>query len=221
MGLLNYTDENEVYDLLSQQMERVRATVKKHYEVVDAFYNKDFDVIERKTKETLHLEDIVDSTKADIRRVLSENPFVPSFRQDALALVMKIEDCADSAEASAKFFWISSDLLKRKYSKIPKKIKDNMLALAKYGVEISEETQKGVDMLKGKLEDIEAHAAKVGKMEDDADNIEDDTLKMIIDSRLDDLLSIELIASVRLLADVTARCNSATHILTYMRIAKI
>ncbi|MFH1786311.1 MAG: DUF47 family protein [archaeon] len=221
MGLLNYTDEMEVYDLLSTQMDTVRDVIKRHYEVVEAFHVGKFSEIEKAVRATQHAEGIADGAKTAIRIVVSDNPFVPSFREDTLELAKKIENAADAAEASAKFYWITLDLLKKMHSKIPKKIKDNMLSLAKFAVDISAETHEGIKMLKGRHSDIDAQAKKVGEIEDRADAIEDETLKMVVDARLDAFLSIELISAIRLLANVVARCNSATHVMTYMRIARI
>lgn len=220
MGLFNRKDERHVYELLDELCAKVVDCVGHMKMVVDCFHRGDFAMIEAQMQHAMQAESQADMVKAQIRTAVSEGPFMPQFRSDVLELTKRIERTADGAESAAKIFWICSGLLKRSFKKIPREVRDNCLRIANDAVEIAELMKRAVGFLKGDISQIKPLVKSIGEKEDDADAVEDETIKLIVDKKLPDFLSIELISIVRTLTSVVFRANGASHVLTYLSITK-
>jgi len=216
MGILNYGSEKEVFTKLRGQAMAVTKVVESLDTLVTEFHSGKFENITQLSKKVKEAEGTADSAKGEIRRLLAESSFMPQFRQDMFELIQRIENISDSAEAAANFFYITQNLLNRNFKKIPKQVKDAMLRLTQIGHELSHDVENITSLIDRDLAAAEGKIKEIGNKEDEADVIELEALKKIVDSKLDDFLSIELITIVRMLANLSDRCNASTHVLTYM-----
>jgi len=216
MGFLNIGSSQEVFDKVHELTLAASDTMDKLLLIVKQFHSGKFQNMEKLMLDASSAETTADGKKKDIRRVITEGTFLPHFRQDILELTNRIEHIADAAESTSKIFYITEKLMKANHAKIPKPVKDDILKLTEYGVDLAKKTSECISYLPKEPAAVKPLAKEIGDLQDEANEIELRALRAILDSNLDGFLKVELIDTVRMCGNLADRCNAAVHILTYM-----
>lgn len=216
MGFLNYGSEQEVFDKLHELTLAANKTVQELLLVVQQFHSGEFKDMKGLMLKADEAETATDDAKKEIRKIMAAATFLPNFRQDVLELTNMVEHIADASETNAKFFYITEKLMKKNHSKIPQDAKDAILRLTEYGVELSKKAAEAIGYLPENVDAIRPLAKEIGDKQDEANALELNVLRTILDSSIDGFLKAELIDAVRMSGNLADRCNAAVHILTYM-----
>ena len=160
------------------------------------------------------LESRADALKREACEVLQAGAFLPTIRSDVYRLIEAVDHVAGEGEDIARFLADQSPM-------IPQEYHEEFRAILALNLECYDELLKALSCYykpQGAIEDLDTHAARVGKLESEIDRRQVALTQWIFSSRL------PLSSRIHITQLLTALCeisNSAEHVADELKFAAL
>jgi predicted phosphate transport protein (TIGR00153 family) len=173
---------------LQSHMEKVAACVQKIEELFEAYYDKDYEKMEKISQELSQLEHAADLTKNEIRNHLPKGIFLAVNRGDLLEILSLQDTLADKAEDIGVLMTLKNLEPLKGIRKELKMFLDKNLEAVRHAHKIIQEIDELLESSFGgkEAEKVRTMVEEVAYMEHEADVLQRNLLKKLYD--MDDLL---------------------------------
>ena len=181
--------------------------LKRLNELMEYFYNNEYDSVNKKVEEISKLEHVADEIRRKMEIEFFKGAFLPFDREDRIVLAEQVDSVADMTQETAYGICLSQ-------IHFPETYKDDFSVLMDSIYNTVTALKKCIELLDEDLGDALKKAHEVERLEDAVDKIERRILKQLYlsykNGEIDILTHIELKSTVLRLGNIADRAENAS-----------
>lgn len=175
--------ENKVEELSKLHVELVYECVHKLRDVMEHFYERNFDLMDKEVDEITRIEHEADEIRRKMEIEFFHGAFLPFDREDRIVLAEQVDAVADAVESTA--YAISLGKIT-----FPKSFKEDFIELVEASCDAVSLLKACIKMLDTDLGAALSKAHEIEEKEDDGDKIERRIISRLYESYRTDEISI-------------------------------
>jgi predicted phosphate transport protein (TIGR00153 family) len=186
-------------------------------DVLKAYLSGDREVARGIAIQVVALESDADHIKHELRDVLFSGAFLPNIRSDVYRLVDSVDKVANKAETTSHF-------IVNQRPQVPEQFQSELLRIYSLCFECYTELRVGLRCFfkpKGEMESLRVHAARVGELETEVDNLQAELTRSIFESDMDLGQKVHLSKLLELVARIADSAEDAADELQFAAMKSI
>ena len=209
--MLIFKEEKEVTSVVLEHVRTTDDCLKQARKTLEAYMAGDFGIACESERKVNSLESDADTLKRKIRTLLFSGAFLPHIRADIYHVVASLDSVAGKGEAVCRF-------LVNQNPSIPEEFEADFIEIFTLCVTCFHELRSSLKHFlkpKGKFDQLLDHINRVGELETEVDEKEEELTRRIFNSSIELAEKQHLARLLTLIGDIADKAESASDELEY------